>query len=77
MHWKFEDYRQGAKLTRVTCQGAKPYYAILNDCKSCFGRGMNLISMSVELCIRNLKFTSGGATDEGHVSGGETLLRDF
>ena len=60
MFQKCEIYRQGAKLTKFTCQGAKLNYAISNDCKSYFGRGMNLISIGVKLCIRNLKFTARG-----------------
>ena len=58
---KFDVNLRGVKLTRVTCQGAKLLNAISNDCMTHFGQELNIISMSVELCLRNPKFyTSGG-----------------
>ena len=53
-------------------RGAKLTYAISNDCKSYFGRGMNLISMSVILCIDvliEIRSSPGGETDEGTCQG--------
>ena len=60
---KHELYQRGTggeTITRVTYQGAKLNYAITNDCMSYFGHTMNPISISAELCFRNVTLTSGG-----------------
>ena len=63
----------GGETDKGHVSGGETLLRDFNNCKPYFGQGLNLISIGVKLCFRNVKFTAmAGETDEVHVSGGET-----